>query len=976
MIPPESCIDRLLRSLLSLGLGFILLAGVLLVALLPVEPGQLRLSVVGHLAEIPADSSLLRLGRSPAADLRLLDRLVDGEVHGELRREESGHEVPGSAGRWFVWNRSITQRLAVDGIEITERWLEVGDRLRIFVPDPSEDAKGLQRLLLKASPKPAPGLREAEIVIGSSTPWGRLWEGRPLPRQSFLQEAESHRKMILDPLAVRRFGDGWLFPVAENFFWVSPEKGRRLMEPGAKLDHGGKEWVFGTRLEGLDRLMAERPELELRLGSGRFPFVFGKKNLSLGDWGRLKRIGARLRYRDLGRLAGMEIALNGRGTVVPGMAAVKEGSTVKLGRTRYRFLLEGQRVRLEIQPKGTSRLLDSLPLVGSFLGKLFPGYYDSAYSLGEGPVHLSTGRLGEVGESDVFLRSAKRWQDRSLALLTTSGGEVRVRSLGGVKLRLRRRSGESVDLPNRSSLKSYGDLQLWQRGEIMLVGERLEGAGLVLELRWPDERGVSVVFVLGLALLLLVAQLLFFMFHRPAGLRLLDLTKPVYGLDPSTGRVRVVGERAGLLSIGVPRLLLPICGALTLLGMSMLLHFGVEPDLLGSPDFFARQAVALFLGLMLFFWLALRRRGRVQADGGTAASGFWGIDWAIWLGILSLLLTTILTLARIGSRHNGFFFRVPVIGVTLKFSEFAKIFFSVGFARMFARGLQTARGGDNLGIEDHRLNWRRLLFPKRHHKSSTGEALLYVLRKIVLLAILLGVIFGLYVLQNDLGPGLIFTLTLALFLAFVMGQYNRGLRGFGLHAGPQFFLFFLVLGVMLLWLALPVELKAWDGPVGSVVAPILDKIVERLNLWWEPWRFTRGDQVVQSLWTVSGVAGELRYFPNLHSDFAFSALVHRYGVAVGYGVLLAYVAFFVNGLALSRALYREAVRQGSTLLYEDSFTVLLGCLVLVAEAAIHIGACLNLTPLTGVNLPFVSSGGTSLITSYGLLGVICSRLSR
>jgi cell division protein FtsW (lipid II flippase) len=964
----RAMLQRLVRRLPILAIGLTALAAVAVYASTRERPRLLRLSVVGHWAPA-AGAGPVRLGRGPEAELRLYDPLVDRAVHAEL-------------DGWKVWNRSATQRLAVDGTEITELALEADDRFVLHVPASAAHDGGLRALAAAASARQAPGTRPVEVSVRMASLWQRLRDGELLVRRTLLHEAAGARQLTLDPLATYELQGAMLVPGLRGFVLQSASGGDSALHSGQSLALGGTagagDWRVSLALEAPRRLVAPWPLLSVRDGGHEHTFPFGDRALELGDWGRIELSGTRLRYRDLGQRAALDVLRAGGIVATPGLAAVRPGSVLKLGHTRYRLERgpdggEEEGVRLEIEPRGQSEMLASLvPALASRL----PTHYDEELFPVEGASHLSSGTSGQPGEAELTLRTAAPWERRPLALLRLEAGTLRVRALSELPVLVVPASGEPRVLPRRSQLRSAEDVIAYEQGERLAEGDRLRTAGVVLQLRRPDDRALTAAVAAGLFLLLGGVQAVFFLLHRPRPLRLGGKTRVVYGLDPTSTRVRAVGQKVVLPSLAVPNLLVPVAAVLTMAGMMLQLRFWLDPALLGTADFFLRQLGALLVGLTLFLALGLRRppSGPAAADGPGRSP--LGIDRFIWLGMLFLMLTNLLTAAGIGSRHNGFFFRIPGIGLTIQFSAFAKIFFAIGFARMFAYGLQCARGSDALGIPAHQLGWRHLLGTQRRPpgRSLTASAALYSLRKVVFLSSLLGAIFGFYTVQNDLGPGLIFTLSLTLFVAFVMGQYNRGLAGFLRFAGPQGFLMALVVAMLGLWLVLPSELQLPDGPLRSVVAPVLDKVVERLNLWWEPWRFTRGEQVVQSLWTVSGTAGELRYFSNLHSDFAFSAAVHHYGSAGGALFLGGFAAFFASALLLARALFDEGARRRDARLFEYSFTVVMGCLILVVEAAIHMGACLNFSPLTGVTLPFVSSGGTSIIVSYALLGVLCSRL--
>ena len=967
---------RLVRNFLPITL-LLISVGAIAVHEVVRQPSQrLRLSVVGHWAPVPDKGAVLRLGRSPDAELRLLDPRVDETSHAELDSRDR-----------MLWNRSKTQRLMADGTEVTELGLEKADQLTLHVPKSLEAGASLRQIGRVATATAGPSTRPIELEVDASGVWERLRNGDALARVVILEQPQTGRRIELDPLEVYSVPEGRLVPEQLGFRFerVAGGKGLSPKEPptladGSRLALGesaAETWTVRLKLASPKKLVGRWPELIVRDGSVERRYVMGETALQLADWGRVVLARNSLKYRDLGKRAPLEVRRAGQ-VLTPGRTRVHSGSILKLGHTRYRLSLDESEARLEILARGGIDELDDWPSVGARLASILPQHYEDELVLTEGKTCLSTGPNGAPGEGTYFLRTSAGFSGRAVALMEFGGQRLRVRSVSDVAVWLMGPGVERHALPLRSHLRSVDDLKRYEAGEELNIGSRMEAAGLTLELRRPDHRPITSLVAAVVAAILGVAGILFFALHRPRDLAFAGATRTVYDLDPTSTRVRAVGQRVLVPAIEIPNLIVPAAAALTMAGMMLQLRFWLVPKLLGTSDFLLRQGAALVLGLVLFLGLGLRRPTRSAErgpmDGGPA--GPLGVDPYIWLGMLFLLLTNLLTAVGIGSRHNGFFFRIPGIGLTIQFSAFAKIFFSIGFARMFAYGLQAARGTDSLGCEAHQLTWSRVLGPLHGGRGMELRSAIYSLRKVVFLAALLGAIFSFYVVQNDLGPGLIFTLTLTLFVAFVMGQYNRGLRGFVRFIGPQSFLAASVVGLVWIWLLLPREVPLPDNSVGSALAPVVDKVVERLNLWWEPWRFTRGEQVVQSLWAVSGTAEELSYFSNLHSDFAFSAAVHHYGMGGGLLLLGGLGVLFGSGMLLARALFRIGEDGPDGVLFARSFTVLLGCLMLCVEAAIHVGACLNFSPLTGVTLPFVSSGGSSLIVSWALIGVICSRLAK
>jgi len=144
----------------------------------------------------------------------------------------------------------------------------------------------------------------------------------------------------------------------------------------------------------------------------------------------------------------------------------------------------------------------------------------------------------------------------------------------------------------------------------------------------------------------------------------------------------------------------------------------------------------------------------------------------------------------------------------------------------------------------------------------------------------------------------------------------------------------------------------------------------RLATWWNPWADPSNTsyQVVQSL--ISVAAGGLigrgpglgapALVPVAYSDFLFTALSEEYGVVGAVGCLIAIAILVMRG-------FHAALRSPSS-----AGRLIAGCLsaLLGIQSILIIGGVLRLLPLTGVTLPFMSYGGSSLLASMIVLGLL------
>jgi cell division protein FtsW (lipid II flippase) len=100
--------------------------------------------------------------------------------------------------------------------------------------------------------------------------------------------------------------------------------------------------------------------------------------------------------------------------------------------------------------------------------------------------------------------------------------------------------------------------------------------------------------------------------------------------------------------------------------------------------------------------------------------------------------------------------------------------------------------------------------------------------------------------------------------------------------------------------------------------------------------------------------------PALHTDFAFAALGEELGLAGAVAICALFLVIAGRGLRIAA-------------LARDEFGALLAAgltLVIVLQAALIIGGNLKLVPLTGITLPFVSYGGSSLLANGLVIGLL------
>jgi len=207
--------------------------------------------------------------------------------------------------------------------------------------------------------------------------------------------------------------------------------------------------------------------------------------------------------------------------------------------------------------------------------------------------------------------------------------------------------------------------------------------------------------------------------------------------------------------------------------------------------------------------------------------------------------------------------------------------------------------------------------------------------------------------QRDLGTAILF------FIVFVLLLYVASGYTFILISGAALTI---IAGAAAYFLFSELERRS-----GIFINPF----VRRVDIWINPWADPDGRafQIVQSLmaFAAGGVFGQgigqgsPTYIPVVHSDFVFAAVGEEWGL-LGVFVVIACIAVLVmRGLRIGIA---QKGRPFLTLL-----TVGLSALV-ATQSLMIMGGVLKLIPLTGVTLPYLSYGGSSLLVNFVIIGLM------
>ncbi|MFN2137290.1 MAG: FtsW/RodA/SpoVE family cell cycle protein [Candidatus Promineifilaceae bacterium] len=330
-----------------------------------------------------------------------------------------------------------------------------------------------------------------------------------------------------------------------------------------------------------------------------------------------------------------------------------------------------------------------------------------------------------------------------------------------------------------------------------------------------------------------------------------------------------------------------------------------------APNFLGRQVIWVVLGTAVVVALAvLPRRLRVLRR----------YRYLLLLSGLLLLASTLL----FGVNPSGFgaalWLPLPLPflgGIYFQPSELLKLLLVVFLASYFAER-ETLLRGDRA-------------------RGGLRGALPYLAP----LLLMWGFCMILLVWQRDLGAAALFFLVFLAMLYLATGDRR-----------------YVIAGLLLLLLA------------AAIAYLLFDVVALRVDAWWNPWpeAFDRAFQIVQSLYALAsgGVLGQgvgqgfPTYIPVVHSDFVFAAIGEEWGLIGSLGVVAVFLLLTVRGMRAAvktRNPFRTYLAVGITLLF-------------AIQALLIMGGVTKLLPLTGVTLPFISYGGSSLLVSSMMLGLL------
>lgn len=155
-----------------------------------------------------------------------------------------------------------------------------------------------------------------------------------------------------------------------------------------------------------------------------------------------------------------------------------------------------------------------------------------------------------------------------------------------------------------------------------------------------------------------------------------------------------------------------------------------------------------------------------------------------------------------------------------------------------------------------------------------------------------------------------------------------------------------------------------------IVAQHFPYVQARIATWRNPWsdQLGRGYQAAQAYFSLAAGGllgsgyhqGHPGFIPDAATDYTFAAIAEEFGLLGGLAVLALYLALVLIGL---KTAFRAA--DSYTMLLATGFAAILGI-----QVAVIVGGVIGLLPLTGITLPFVSYGGSSVVANFIMLNFL------
>lgn len=158
---------------------------------------------------------------------------------------------------------------------------------------------------------------------------------------------------------------------------------------------------------------------------------------------------------------------------------------------------------------------------------------------------------------------------------------------------------------------------------------------------------------------------------------------------------------------------------------------------------------------------------------------------------------------------------------------------------------------------------------------------------------------------------------------------------------------------------------------GAVLGYILFTHVKvRVKIWLDPFKYAdgMGYQIIQGFYAIASGGffgkglglGRPDYIPFAESDYIFASICEEMGILMGMGVVMLFLILTYRGIKTSMEQHNRFYKYVAFCL----------SLIFAFQSLIMFGGILKLIPLTGITIPFVSYGGSSILSSFIALGIL------
>lgn len=295
---------------------------------------------------------------------------------------------------------------------------------------------------------------------------------------------------------------------------------------------------------------------------------------------------------------------------------------------------------------------------------------------------------------------------------------------------------------------------------------------------------------------------------------------------------------------------------------------------------------------------------------------FTSLHWSIYFGLI-LFLAIVLIGGAVGNDARRWI-EIPGAGIRIQPSEFGRVFLPIAFGQFLA-----------------------LRRKKMHLFTNTLSTLIYI-----------GIPIGFIFLQPDLGMSILYIV-----LWFVM-MWLAGLP-------PSHFILLFVMGVVGAVTVFPflqpyqqARITTFANPENADPEDVFNVDQAEISVGTGGW-FGKG--------YFNGTQSQLGFLRVQHTDFIFSVITEEMGLVFGSLVVLSMMGFILWRIIRAAMLTPDPA---------GKYACTGIAAVLFFQTAVNVGMNVRVLPVTGLTLPFVSYGGSSLVTLYIAIGFVQSILMR